>query len=203
MKLIRRGAVKLVKSARREARIYYAEREDISKSYGVAGSTFRSYKGFKIGPSVVFKEWVEETGLSSRTLRDIEKLESYEEYKKLHMRLFKSLNTYWKKRQRRSLTVAQSFKLLDLFFKAVSRREDQNPIINKNLVKYGHIPLDKYSLLAVKDCFSGIVISNNPSMGDIKDIKTYEFIQEQIRDLMNTCNLPNLYFDYLAWNLEH
>jgi len=74
------------------------------------------------------------------------------------------------------------------------------PELNRILVRFAHTPLDKYSLLEIRRDFYGIVISKNPSMGDIDSIETYEFLQRQIQSLMSDASLPALFFDYLAWN---
>ena len=55
----------------------------------------------------------------------------------------------------------------------------------------------------MKEYFYGIIISPKPSMGDIDSIETYNFLQDQIWNFMKKVKLPNLYFDFYAWNHNH
>ena len=73
----------------------------------------------------------------------------------------------------------------------------------KGLYNYANIPLDKKSLTAIGKLFYGIVVSNNPSMGLIQDVDTYNFLQSQIFQLTSSMNVPNLVFDYYAWDMNH
>ncbi len=203
MKLYRGSAIGLIRAEKANARNYFSRREDIQRTYGVGGSTFRSYVGFKNPPSIIFRAWAKSTGFSTRILKRMDSIEAYEDFQKIHSTLVRSLQRHWVPEQRKELSQARLYKLIDLFVKAVSRSDTNFSHVNRNLVQYGHIPLDRFSLLAVKKCFSGIIVSRSPSMGDLEDNQTYKFIQSQIKELMKACKLPNLYFDYYAWNAKH
>ena len=127
-------------------------------------------------------------------------VQTYDEFLDCHTELAESLQRFWLERQGDRLGDAYLYKLIDLFIKALSKVETDFQNLNANLVQYGHIPLDQWSLIAVRNCFYGIVIADQPRMGLIDDYLTYMFIQPRIRELMNDAGLPNLYFDYYAWD---
>ena len=207
MKLHKRSAIRKLRSVRRKADEYFSAKEklDIEKTnWGIAGNTFRSYANFNIQPSLVYRKWAKKTVSGTNFLKRLNDVKNRQDFLKAHKNIQKSLDRFWKQEQGKSLTIAQRNKIIDLFIKFLSKTETEGyPDLNKTLLQFGHIPLDKFSLLAVKDCFYGIVLSSNPSMGDIVEMPTYDFIQNQIRELMTEVKLPNLFFDFYAWNLQH
>lgn len=207
MKLYKKSAIRKLQLIKREAKEYFDTKEllDLEKTkWGISGNTFRSYVNFNIPPSLLYREWAKKTVSEEYFLKSLADIKNYQDFLKVHEYTQKSLDRFWKQKQNKSLTLAQRNKIIDLFIKFLSRAEIQEfSDLNKTLLQFGHIPLDKFSLLAVKDCFYGIVLSPNPRMGDIDNMDTYYFIQNQIRDLMIETRLPNLFFDFYAWNLQH
>ena len=202
----RKQAIKELKAVRKKAREFFKERKSLSLEkppWGIGANTFRSYTGFQLSPSSVYREWASNT-LSASKLREISTICDCPSFVKCHKGLQKSLAQYWEKKQGRKLSFAQMTKVIDLFVKFLCRIEIRGfPGVNDILIEYGHIPLDRFSLLAVRRCFHGIVISPTPSMGNIDGPETYNFIQGQIGTLMQAAKLPNLYFDFYAWDLAH
>lgn len=204
MKLYKKSAIDELRSIAQEAKYYFNTTEKLdfkTTKWGIEGNTFRAYVKFKNKPSLIYREW------AKKTVKDANKfsgIKTYDDFLKVHKYLNGSLGKYWEQNQGKSLTLSQRNKIIDLFIKFLSTSEIEGfQNVNKILLEFGHIPLDKFSLLAVRDCFYGIVISSNPSMGDITETDTYGFIQNQIRELMLAAKLPNLFFDYYAWNKQH
>lgn len=207
MKLYRKATLKELRSIRKKAEKYFNDRgqlTDENTNWGIAGNTFRSYVNFKLPPSRIYREWASKKAFKKHFLKKMCNIRCYQEFFDVHRKLQKSLDRLWQERQGKSLTVAQCNKIIDLYVKFISKNNvSELPDLNKPLIKFGHVPLDKFALIAVRKCFYGVVISPNPSMGDIDDLETYYFIQSQIRELMSVVHIPNLFFDFYAWNLKH
>ncbi len=202
--LYKNFAIDEIKKVAVQAREYFTKYQSRDKNYGVDQSTFRAYRKFRFKPSDAYREWAHEVSSDNIFFNDAVNIASYDDFKLLHSNTREWLASAWKKKQGRELDVPYINKLIDLYFKYIAItdiREDSN--IATNIASYGHVPLDKYSLLAIKYLFYGIVLSKNPSMGDVTEMETYYFLQDQIRSLMNAADLPNLYFDYYAWNAKH
>ena len=199
--LSRPDSIARLRRVRAEARKFYAERRSISNNWGIDGSTFRAFRGIRPRPSKLYKAWVDKHGL--RKINKLTRPYTRKSFEDLHCKLVRSLELYCKRKANRPLTIAEKFKLVDLFIKAISRSNSITQQISEFLVQYGHIPLDKYSLNAIKELFYGIVVCNEPRMGNIEDKETYTFIQSQIYLLTSKSKVPNLYFDFYAWEMKH
>ncbi len=78
---------------------------------------------------------------------------------------------------------------------------------DENLANEPNIPLDRYTLEALKRCIPAVVLHRNPSMGAITSEEGYVGVQTMIRHITETARVPNLYFELwasrntLAWGL--
>ncbi|MCF8297467.1 MAG: hypothetical protein K9J13_08005 [Saprospiraceae bacterium] len=207
MDLIKDKSIERLLSIKDKAKEYFGVKEKLKRdksNLSIAGNTFRAYRDYKIPPSKVFKNWIIQNKIIESFSSSSLTIKSYNDFLQHHNWLSIDLEKYWHTIQSKNLTISQKFKIIDLLIKTLSKLSFNKSLeINYKLCQYGHIPLDKFALLAVKENFSGIVISKNPSMGDIEDNNTYYFIQNQIRILTEKANVPNLYFDYYAWNRVH
>lgn len=199
MKLYKTESLLIIKEIEDKAKKYFNIKYDLNfnKSYGIDGTTFRSFRKIE-KPSQTYRGWVNELIKNDSTiLWKISNVKSKEEFQKLHSELAKNLNSYWLNAYNiEFICISKINKMLDLFLKYFSRtNQAKEKNIDLIILKYGNIPLDKHSLLRLKDLFYGIVISKKPSMGDIDDKDTYYFIQNQIYHFMVDAEMPNLYFD--------
>lgn len=201
MNLSRLESIAKLRRVRAEARKFYAERKSIANNWGIDGSTFRAFRGLSTSPSKLYKAWVDQHGL--RKINELTRPYTRKSFEDFHCNLVRSLEQYWKRKSNRQLTIAEKFKVVDLFIKAISRSNSITQPVNEFFVQYGHIPLDKYSLNAVKELFYGIVVCNEPRMGNIEDKETYTFIQSQIYLLTSKSKVPNLYFEFYAREVNH
>ena len=188
--------------AYKEAIVEMRKNRAMPKDMGITGSTFRAYRNCHgRRPSEVYKEWAKSSGMAIVSGGSIE---SRKQFTDLHSSLASSFSDSWKNAGNRSLLVSEKFKVVDLFVKALAFRSQHNCEEQRNgLFRFANIPLDKFSLLALTDLFVGVVISKAPSMGDIRDIETYEYLQDFIYDATRSLGLPNLVFDFYAWDAFH
>ncbi len=203
--LIKKDQLEILINNKEKAIHYFSNLENslTNSNFGIAGNTFRSFRSFEYPPSIVYKEWINKNNIFKIYLPLLNRINSYESFLEIHKSISNNLDMFWTEKQKKKLSVSQKYKIIDLLLKFLAKVKYQRfNNINKNIVKFAHIPLDKYSLIAIKKFFFGIVISSKPSMGDIKDEETYFFIQNQIRNLTKLVKIPNLYFDYYAWDLK-
>lgn len=201
MLLAREGAQEKVQSALEKAQQKFDEARAMPADLGITGSTFRAYQNCGGSPSVAFRGWATAEGYALINQRAIQNRKDFLE---LHGKLADSLSAHWIRTGLRGLTVAEKYKIIDLFVKAVAFTNDHPSEKEREaLYHYGNIPLDKFSLIAIDSLFYGIVVNPAPSMGHIRDEQTYGFLQDQIHLLTHAANIPNLVFDHYAWNLTH
>lgn len=171
---------------------------------------FRVFGGID-KPSLIFKNWAFAQTQSKEFERDVLSLETQEQFEKFHSALGDSLSNYWKEnacwkdetQKEVTLTLAQQFKLLDLFIKRACELRLPHPLMNSKLLSFGHVPLDKWVFIALDKMFSGIFLLTGRSMGQVKNGQSYQFYQNLIRQLMREVEPPTeypaLYFEFYAW----
>lgn len=179
----------------------YKNPDKMAKDLGIGGSTFRSFRNFDKSPSEIYRNWVNAKGYK---LVKQKTLASRKDFLLLHEELVNSFENHCKELGCREPFISETNKVVDLFTKALAFGtghpcEQQR----EGLYKYANIPLDKYSLTAIRELFYGIVVSKNPSMGDVQHVDTYDFLQSQIFELTSSIGVPNLVFDFYAWNMNH
>lgn len=201
MLLARNKAGIELKRAIKKAESCYKNPKEMDKNLGIGRNTFRAFRNFEIAPSEIYRNWVHTIGYQ---LVKKKTLANRKDFLVLHGQLVKSFENYCKKLGCRKPFVSETNKVVDLFIKALAFRvghpcEQQR----EGLYKYSNIPLDKYSLTAIRELFYGIVVSKNPSMGDVQHVDTYDFLQSQIFELTSSLGVPNLVFDFYAWDMNH
>ena len=163
----------------------------------VASNTYRGFP-MKGPPSFIFRTW----GwlfLKSGRLGQVTSQEGFDE---LHKALFHELSDCWKCVAKKTLSCGGAVKLIDLLIQLVCKHDHK--LKNKRvLLKYAHVPLDKYVLSAIRGCDIGVRIPSNPSMGNVKSYKDYMKIQGFIRDMTRASGTEPAILNYLAWERTH
>lgn len=199
--LARDGAPNKLASVLSDSNDAFLSAKPLPRDYGITGSTFRRYGNCKRPPSTIYREWVDKQAL--RIVAD-GGICDRDTFLTTHDELTKSLSSYWTNQAGRRLSFAERNKIVDLFVKALAfAGEHICESARPYLYQHGNIPLDKFSLLAVRELFFGIVVCPAPSMGHIDDVATYNFLQQQIYALTHAHEIPNLVFDHYAWNQQH
>ncbi len=168
------------------------------KQYGVAGNTFRAFRGYNLAPSVVFRNWAKE-----RT----EKIINHDSKTKLNQKSFitwhndlvNSLGSYWLESQGDALSFSHNRKLIDLYVKWLSQFQFQHYTFHLDLNRFSYCALDSQTLSKINKCYSECLPINKASMGDIYNKNTYDFMQKIVHDFCLSCSATPLEFDYWAW----
>jgi len=201
MLLSRNIAVIELKKAIKKTESDYKNPKQMTKDLGIGGNTFRTFRHFGKSPSKIYRDWVKNEGYQ---LVKQETLTNQNDFILLHEQLVRSFENHCKKFGCREPSFSEKNKVVDLFTKALASSVS-HPCGHQRegLYKYANIPLDKYSLTAIRKLFYGIIVCNNPSMGHVRDVDTYNFLQSQIFQLTSSMSVPNLVFDYYSWNMNH
>jgi hypothetical protein len=96
-----------------------------------------------------------------------------------------------------------SYKLPNLLVKRLCLSNEVSQRTFKRIVNFVHVPLDSYTLQALAKSCPELEIRATATMGFIKDRKTYERIQTQIRQLAKKAKVPPIVLDCLAWDEGH
>lgn len=171
-----------------------------SNDFGVAGNTFRAYRGWPHPPSRVYREWAESicTALNAPLLG--KQLAAAEDFRRWHASLAKSLQAHWTNQQGNALSFAHQHKLIDLFIKWLSGYDFGCTQLTTALVSHGNCALDSQTLAKLNECLSLVLPISKPSMGDIHSEQTYEFCQGLIGSFAHHYGGTRLLFDYFAWH---
>ena len=201
MLLSRTTAQKELKSVVKATEAEYHQGQSMPPHFGITGSTFRAYRNCEESPSKIYRQWVTTKGFE---IVSSHRVTTRQEFASLHKLLVASFERQWGRSGCRPLSLAEKHKVVDLFTKAIAFSSNHPCEDHRvGLYNFANVPLDKFSLAAIGKLFYGIVVSDNPSMGNIRDLDTYDFLQSQIFHLTSDSGLPNLVFDYYAWNMTH
>jgi hypothetical protein len=158
--------------------------------WGVDRSTIRAYRGFD-NPLEHYNQWAEfrAAELCKKESRAID-------FATEHRELSADLAEHWQSQG--ILSVAQTFKLVDLFILRLAYYDRLDLPARELLVAEGHAALDKFTLRGLARMVPGLVIGN-PSMGAIQDEAQYRALQLVIRQITRRAGVPNLNFDIWCW----
>lgn len=172
---------------------------EIDTSYGVAGSTFRAYRGYAESPSGVYREWAKTQTYEIIKSQPTKDISSNAKFKLWHENLCNSLNKHWKKKQCKNLSFAHSYKLIDLYIKWLSQYDYKDKNFVKKLNQYASCALDRQTLEKINLCYGKCLPISQPRMGDIFNQNTYDFCQRIINDFCMKTSATKLEFDFWAW----
>lgn len=168
-------------------------------TFGVSGNTFRAFVDFKEPPSIIYRNWAQPKFDELTTGFQELKMEDQEAFDAWHKNLHNSLYTHWYTEQGRNMSLAHSYKLLDLFLKWVYLQKSCPENLANSIEKFGHCALDSQVLEELNICFSQALPINKPTMGDIIHQNTYDFCQSLIEYFAHENGGTKLFFDFYAW----
>lgn len=172
---------------------------EVDKFYGIAGNTFRAYRDYAKSPSVVYRQWAKIQTNKIIKFQPTKQISTSAKFRNWHKNLCDSLNTHWKKKQRKKLSFAHFYKMIDLYIKWLSQFDYPDKNFVKKLNKYASCALDRQTLEKINLCYGKCFPINQPRMGDIFNQNTYNFCQRIINDFCMKASGTKLEFDFWAW----
>lgn len=194
---------------KQDCEAWFSSRKDINSIIidSVGGNTFRAFN--VVGnshPSIVFREWAINLFESPNFIKSIIKRSNESNFDEFNLKICNSLKQYWDK-YLEPLSIFKARKLINLLLKEIVLLHDLTDEERKKLISLLHIPIDKYTLQAIKSIFNNGEYSHNlgkippsASMGYIDDNNKYSVIQGFFKKLASKVGVPPIYFDVLIWN---
>lgn len=96
-----------------------------------------------------------------------------------------------------------SRKLPDLLLKGFVRWTGLREGLRQRLIKFLHVPLDAFTLAAIRNCIADPEIPPDATMRFVAGPTMYNQIQNAIRAVTNQAKVPAIYFDVLIWDMSH
>lgn len=169
------------------------------------GSTYRAFRitpgNPPIKPSDIFRGWANDFFESS--LLRIKTIQNKDEYQLLVDTAAIDLCNHWDSQMCYPLGYGRGAKLLNLALKWLACLNDFNPKQKHNLIRLQHVPLDSYTIRALKIIAPELNIKSNETMTCIKTPERYRAFQNKIADITEEADTPAIYYDFVAWNLAH
>jgi len=205
---------KLASSKKHIASMISTISSDISSivNESVSGNTFRAFKHMPDSPSHFFKSWAKERIDDKQIFESLVKCASASEYDRWLTKFSNDLDSSWinKMGENYGLYFGPRLKLCNLLMKRVVLWERIPNNRRERLIEIIHVPLDRYTLIAIKNCLDRNIernfigrIPNNPTMRFIINEQMYFALQNEIRSIAIDANVFPIYLDYLAWNISH
>ncbi len=177
----------------------------------VGGNTFRAFKHMPQRPSQVYRSWAYKRLQDTKVVEQIGNLNSQEEYDWWIEDFSTNFRSYWSRRmgKEKRIPYGPSRKLPNLLMKHVVLWNNFDKEQRSSLIRFLHIPLDRYSLLAIRNCIlephRQIVgrIPKNVTMKFVGSPAKYNALQSCFRAVAEEAKVPAIYLDVLAWNKSH
>jgi hypothetical protein len=174
----------------------------------VAPNTFRGLRRGKRGPAEVFREWAYGWLGNRKAVRELTKLSCQEDYDKWLGRLATDLSRQWKKQVGLTMPFGPSRKLPNLLLNELAKWSGFSDEERGRLISFLHVPLDSYTLIAIRNCLSEteaswVMIPSSPTMRSVEHNETYVALQAAVRQIAYEAGTQPICIDVLAWNLTH
>jgi hypothetical protein len=196
---------------KQDCEAWFSKRKTLSSiiTDSVGGNTFRAFNIIDDShPSKVFREWATNFFKDPKVLQNIIHQSNETNFDELNLKICSSLKQHWDKHLN-PLSIHKARKLVNLLLKEMALLHDLTEEERQKLTSLLHIPIDKYTLQAIREIFNNGEyihdlgkIPSNASMGYIDNDKKYNVIQDFFKKLANQTGAPLIYFDVLLWNVN-
>ncbi|QXC28449.1 hypothetical protein I6L39_10720 [Aeromonas sp. FDAARGOS 1409] len=170
----------------------------------INGYTYRSFPGLPDkNPAELFRTWaIRHIKSTNDEICNITNPETYEKY--VHMSTI-NLCEYWDKVRGFSseMGYGRGSKLFNLVLKKLACFQKLTDTQKRILISLQHVPLDRFTIVGLKNIRLELKIPKNASMGYIKTHKQYLAFHKAITDLTDKAGVPAIYYDILAFDLSH
>ncbi len=177
----------------------------------VGSNTFRAFAHMLQPPAQVFYSWANQRLSDDGVIRQITDLRSEEEYDRWLKDFSNDFSATWDQRMgpEKRMTYGPGRKLPNLLMKHVVLWSRLDDVQRSRLIRFLHIPFDKYSLSILRNCIPNRF---RPVVGRIRKDVTMKFVGSEAkynalmvlsREIAEEADIPPIYLDVLAWNQSH
>jgi hypothetical protein len=175
-------------------------------SRSVASNTFRAFHRMPQRPSEVFRTWALDAFVHRGFLKSLSIVSTRSEYDVWLTALVQDFQNCWQSRMGKEVPYGPAYKLPNLLLKCVALRPELPRSQRGQLVEWLHVPLDSYTIQALRGWLTlpdGGRIPSGATMKFIRDANLYESLQSEIKGISGLAHVPPIAFDYLAWDASH
>jgi hypothetical protein len=155
-------------------------------------------------PSIQYEKWAS-TMDAYQIIRKLEKVKKQSDYDELLFKIANSLKNSWKvkneKGQTSKMNIGIALKIINLLMKHlvyVNLKE------RKDLIRFLHVPWDKFTLQPLKNIWLGTPrIVSNSSQGFVKSKEQYIELHNFITTLTNKTGVKRIIYEFWAWDSKH
>lgn len=170
----------------------------------VRPNVYRAFHNCK--PAQVFREWAKQE--FGRTLGKYRCAKTQRDFDKWLGDVVQSLQETWPKETGQKLGFGPSLKLVNLVAKNLCICEGIKSEDGKRVARYLHVPLDRYTIVALRNCSSDVSVAawkipSGATMSFIQKPELYWAFQYRIRELACAADVPPIVFDFVCWNDPH
>jgi hypothetical protein len=175
----------------------------------VESNTFRAFQNLPQKPSETFRDWANQA-LHGHFRSRLLTVRSQKQYDAWLSGLVRDLRKHWKKKMKRTIPYGPSWKLPNLLVKRLCLYRELPAQAIDRIIWFLHVPLDKYTILAVKNCVSSFPdpgaigkVPTGATMSFVKNRRMYNAFQSGIKELTWKAKVPPIALDCLAWDKHH
>ena len=137
------------------------------------------------------------------TVSELEGIGSQAQYDDWVKRFCGRLYQAWQERMGKRMEYGPGRKLPNLLLKEFMLWSGLNEQRRQELIGFLHVPLDKYTLVGIRNCITDPEIPKTATMKSVTGETMYDQLQSAIRQIASMAGVPSIYFDVLAWNMSH
>jgi hypothetical protein len=168
-----------------------------------SGNTFRAFSHMPQKPSVVCRTWASAEFQSQKVISELRRMSSQPQYDKWIKEFSGRLSRTWRKQMGTSMPYGPGRKLPNLLLKHFALWAKLDDVQRDNLLNYLHVPLDNFTLVGIRNCIEDYKIPKNATMRFVDGETMYDQIQQAIRNVAQSAEVPAIFFDVLAWDVSH
>jgi hypothetical protein len=176
--------------------------DEIARSV-LSGNTFRAFPNMSQHPSAVFRRWAMAEFQNRKTVSELTTINSQAQFDRWVREFSGRFAKAWRRQMNVSIPYGPGRKLPNLLLKCFVLWDGLSRVQRAKLLSYLHVPLDSFTLIALRNCISDPKIPKNATMKFVGDETMYNLIQEVIRDIAHKARVPAIYFEVLAWDKRH
>jgi hypothetical protein len=185
-----------------EDNLKYKSASQIFKNYTFGNSIARAFH--HESPSVQYQRWTDQIIIKD-VLDTLSKISNQEKYDTLLFEIANSLVKSWSDKNEKGamskMNIGISLKIMNLLMKHLTYVHLGN---NSNLIKYLHVPWDKFTLQPLHKIWNGNPqIGSSSSQGFVKNLEQYLELHTLITNIVSQAGVDRIAYEFWAWDKEH
>lgn len=174
----------------------------ILKNYTFGNSIARAFH--HESPTNQYQSWASQININE-VIGRLSKISNQNEYDIFLFEIAESLVKSWDDKNeiggKSKMNIGISLKIINLLLKHLVFVHFEN---NSNLIKYLHVPWDKFTLQPLHKIWNGYPkINSSSSQGFIKNLEQYFELHNFITNIVSQASVDRITYEFWAWDKHH